>query len=244
MSNLSTLFDRYKALVVFDTETSGLDFDSDQIIELAALRVERTATGGLRIAGKMDTFIKLPEGETLPENIVSLTGITDERLQTEGVQPAKAASQIAKLMQNGPTLMIAHNAQFDLLFTAEMLRRHGNGGPEALKAADYLDSLTVYKDRRAYPHKLANAILAYKLEDKVQNSHRAIDDVAALFEVCKAMDAERSDLLSYVNVFGYNPKYGVSGKRIEKVAYWPQNFNKYMQAPSYTLPAKLRQRRR
>ena len=96
MSNLSTLFDRYKALVVFDTETSGLDFDSDQIIELAALRVERTATCGLRIAGKMDTFIKLPEGETLPENIVSLTGITDERLQTEGVQPAKAASQIAK----------------------------------------------------------------------------------------------------------------------------------------------------
>ena len=79
MSNLSTLFDRYKALVVFDTETSGLDFDSDQIIELAALRVERTATGGLRIAGKMDTFIKLPEGETLPENIVSLTGITDDR---------------------------------------------------------------------------------------------------------------------------------------------------------------------
>lgn len=97
MSNLSTLFDRYKALVVFDTETSGLDFDNDQIIELAALRVERTATGGLRIAGKMDTFIKLPEGETLPENIVSLTGITDERLQTEGVQPVKAAGQIAKL---------------------------------------------------------------------------------------------------------------------------------------------------
>lgn len=29
MSNLSTLLDRYKALVVFDTETSGLDFDSD-----------------------------------------------------------------------------------------------------------------------------------------------------------------------------------------------------------------------
>ena len=72
MSNLSTLFDRYKALVVFDTETSGLDFDNDQIIELAALRVERTATGGLRIAGKMDIFIKLPDGETLPENIVRL----------------------------------------------------------------------------------------------------------------------------------------------------------------------------
>lgn len=153
MSNLSTLFDRYKALVVFDTETSGLDFDSDQIIELAALRVERTATGGLRIAGKMDTFIKLPEGETLPENIVSLTGITDERLQTEGVQPVKAAGQIAKLMQNGPTLMIAHNAQFDACFLRGLLRGQKVG------RIDWLDSLTVYKDRRAYPHKLANAII-------------------------------------------------------------------------------------
>ena len=92
MSNLSTLFDRYKALVVFDTETSGLDFDNDQIIELAALRVERTATGGLRIAGKMDTFIKLPEGETLPENIVSLTGITDERRAAgQGSRPDRQA---------------------------------------------------------------------------------------------------------------------------------------------------------
>ena len=162
MSNLSTLFDRYKALVVFDTETSGLDFDNDQIIELAALRVERTATGGLRIAGKMDTFIKLPEGETLPENIVSLTGITDERLQTEGVQPAKAASQIAKLMQPGPVLMIAHNAQFDACFLRGLLRGAKVG------RIDWLDSLTVYKDRRPYPHKLANAILAYELEDKVQ----------------------------------------------------------------------------
>lgn len=77
MSNLASLFDRYKALVIFDTETSGLNPEDDQIIELAALRVERTAAGAMRIAGKMDTFIKLPEGEQLPENIVTLTGITD-----------------------------------------------------------------------------------------------------------------------------------------------------------------------
>lgn len=144
MSNLTTLLNKYKALVIFDTETSGLDFDKDQIIELAALRVERTASGGLRIAGKMDTFVKLPEGETLPENIVSLTGITDTLLQTEGVQPAKAASQIAKLMQPGPVLMIAHNAQFDACFLRGLLRGAKVG------RIDWLDSLTVYKDRRPY----------------------------------------------------------------------------------------------
>lgn len=66
MSNLASLFDHYKAVVIFDTETNGLNPGDDQIIELAALRVERTVTGTLRIAGKMDTFIKLPEGEHLP----------------------------------------------------------------------------------------------------------------------------------------------------------------------------------
>ena len=201
-----------------------------------ALRVERTATGGLRIAGKMDTFIKLPEGETLPENIVSLTGITDERLQTEGVQPVKAAGQIAKLMQNGPTLMIAHNAQFDACFLRGLLRGQKVG------RIDWLDSLTVYKDRRAYPHKLANAIIAYDLTGKVQNSHRAIDDVLALFEVLKAMDDEREDLGSYVNLFGYNPKYGVSGRRIVGVRYEPQSFSKGLTRPEQTLPARVARR--
>lgn len=236
MSNLSSLLDKYKALVIFDTETSGLEPDKHQIIELAALRVERTASGALRIAGKMDSFIKLPEGEKLDENITTLTGITDRTLQTEGVQPAKAAGQIAKLMQPGPVLMVAHNAQFDACFLRGLLRGVKIG------RIDWLDSLTAYKDRRPYPHKLANAILAYELEDKVQNSHRAIDDVLALFEVLKAMDEERSDLAAYVNLFGYNPKYGVSGRRITGVRYEPQGFIKTMTRPEQTLPAKIARR--
>ena len=236
MSNLSTLFDRYKAVIVFDTETSGLDAEKDQIIELAALRVERTTSGSLRIAGKMDTFIKLPDGELLPENITTLTGITDRLLQSEGVQPAKAAGQIAKLMQPGPALMVAHNAQFDACFLRILLRGIKVG------RVDGLDSLTVYKDRRPYPHKLANAILSYDLGGKVQNSHRAIDDVLALFEVLKAMDDERDDLAAYVNLFGYNPKYGVSGRRIVGVRYEPQGFNKAMTRPEQTLPARVARR--
>lgn len=122
MSNLSSLFDRYKALVIFDTETSGLNPADDQIIELAALRVERTPAGALRIAGKMDTFVKLPEGEKLPENIVSLTGITDRLLESEGVQSGTAVSRFLKLVKPGPVLMVAHNAQFDACFLRELLR--------------------------------------------------------------------------------------------------------------------------
>ena len=88
-----------------------------------------------------------------------------------------------------------------------------------------LDTLTVYKDRRPYPHKLENAIVAYGLEGKVKNSHRAIDDVKALVEVLMAMDMERPDLERYINLFGYNAKYGISGDKIRGVNYAPQSFH-------------------
>ena len=239
MNNLREVFQKYAAVVFFDTETTGLDAKTCQIIELAAIRIEQTSRGTLRMSANLDEFIRLPEGEKLPEQITKLTGITDEMLEQQGLDEADVAHDFEALLDDtaGPVLLVAHNAQFDLLFTREMLWKHAGNGEELFEAADYLDTLTVYKDRRSYPHKLANAIAAYKLEDKVQNSHRALDDVAALFEVCKAMDDERADLLEYVNIFGYNPKYGVSGYRIDGVTYWPQRFNKFMQSPSYTLPA-------
>lgn len=245
MNNLQSVFREYKAIVVFDTETNGLEPKQNQIIELAAIRIEQTEHGTLRMADSADVFVKLPEGQKIPERIVELTGITDERLASEGVPEATAAAIFTGMIRNdtGPVLLVAHNAQFDLLFIREMLWRHAGDGEEMLEAAAYLDSLTVYKDRRAYPHKLANAIVAYKLEDKVKNSHRALDDVAALFEVLKAMDEEREDLLNYVNLFGYNPKYGVSGYRLDGVIYHPQRFNNYMTSPAGTLPAIVKEAR-
>lgn len=242
MNNLREVFKKYGAVVFFDTETTGLDADTCQIIELAAIRYERGHfSGALYQASACDLFVRLPAGQKIPEKIVELTGINDDRLEADGVSEAEAAAAFANMLRRdkGPVLMVAHNAQFDLLFVREMLARHACGAG-LLRNADYLDSLTVYKDRRPYPHKLANAIVAYKLQDKVHNSHRAIDDVEALFEVVKAMDNERADLLTYVNLFGYNPRYGVSGRRIPGVTYWPQRFNNYMQAPSYTLPARAR----
>lgn len=243
MNDLKAIFEKYHAVVFFDTETTGLDAKNCQIIELAALRIEQTEHGTLRIADSTDKFIKLPKGEKLPERITELTGITDETLETEGIDELSATAIFTNIISDdkGPVLLVAHNAQFDLLFVKEMIKRRVGLSSKILEKADYLDSLTVFKDRRPYPHKLANAIIAYNLQDKVQNSHRAIDDVAALFEVVKAMDNERADLLTYVNLFGYNPKYGVSGDRLEGVDYWPQNFHRFMQAPNNTLPARFKE---
>ena len=57
------------------------------------------------------------------------------------------------------------------------------------------------------------------------NSHRAVDDVIATVAVMEEMEKERDDLLNYVNLFGYNPKYGVGGKPIGSVTYKPQKFD-------------------
>ena len=83
----------------------------------------------------------------------------------------------------------------------------------------------MYKDRRSYPHKLCNAIENYDLSGKVVNSHRAVDDVLATVEVMKAMEQEKNGLHRYINLFGYNRKYGISGKPIGSVTYKPQGFD-------------------
>ena len=126
-------------------------------------------------------------------------------------------------MMQGNCLLLAYNAHFDLSFLYYFLLRHGD--PQILKGKDKLDLLTVYKDRRSFPHKLCNAIEAYGLAGKVVNSHRAVDDVVATVAVMEEMEKERDDLMCYVNLFGYNPKYGVEGKPIGSVTYKAQPYN-------------------
>ena len=151
MSNLSSLFDRYKALVIFDTETSGLNPGDDQIIELAALRVERTQTGALRIAGKMDTFIKLPEGEKLPENIVTLTGITDDRCADWAIRKiAEERSEYNRLKE------LADQQKAAIEEKVEAARRRMENGTAFLTSclADFFNTV---------PHKTTKTTEKYRL---------------------------------------------------------------------------------
>lgn len=214
----SALYRAFERIVVLDTETTGIRHKEDEIIELAALQA-LPAAGGLQTAREMDLLIRLSEGRTLPPFIAQLTGISDEQLRREGVSKTEAGAQFAALLSQPGTLLVAYNAQFDLCFLYYFLYRCGRA--DVLKGVKMLDAMTVYKDRREYPHKLENAIEAYGLHG--QNTHRAIDDARATLELLDAMAAEEDDILHYVNLFGYNPKYGISGPRISSVTYRPQS---------------------
>ena len=221
MAEFETLFSSYDRLVLFDTETTGLQFARDEIIEFAAVVVEQR-DGKAVILQEYDELITLSPGNTVPPLIENLTGISTQDILEKGIPKAQVCRDIAQMFQ-GNTLLLAYNAHFDLSFLFYMLLRDGD--PAILKGKDKLDLLTVYKDRRSYPHKLCNAIEAYGLSGKVVNSHRAVDDVVATVEVMKEMEKERSDLEKYINLFGYHPQYGVDGKRIGSVNYKPQPYD-------------------
>lgn len=221
---LKKLFDGFDSIIVLDTETSGLDPQKSTIIELSAVKLVCDGKNSI-ITDEFDYLIKLPEGETLDKKIVELTHITDEMLRTEGLSEKEVCQKFTDLFSEDKILIVAYNAQFDMNFLFYFLARHNNA--HILKKICMLDALTVYKDRHVYPHKLENAILVYGLEDKVQNSHRAIDDTLATVEVLKCMDTECDDLEKYINLFGYNPKYGVSMKKISSVTYKPQGYQRF-----------------
>ena len=216
-----TLFNNYDRLVLFDTETTGLLFSRDEIIEFAAVVVENQ-NGIPTIVQEYDELIALSPGGFVPPKIEQLTGISTQDLREKGLPKTRVAQDIAQMLK-GNTLLLAYNAHFDLSFLYYFLLRHGD--PMILKGKDKLDLLTVYKDRRPYPHKLCNAIEAYGLAGKVVNSHRAVDDVIATVAVMEEMEKENPDLIRYVNLFGYNPKFGIDGKPIGSVTYKAQPYN-------------------
>ena len=229
MGCFDRLFEKYDKLFLFDTETTGLIYNRDEIIEFAAVVVEKK-DGQIVVTEEYDELITLSPGSFVPAQIEALTGISNQDIREKGIPKTRVCCDIARMVA-GNTLLLAYNAHFDLSFLFYMLLRDGD--PMILKGKDKLDLLTVYKDRRSYPHKLCNAIEAYDLSGKVVNSHRAVDDVRATVEVMKCMEQEREDLCRYINLFGYNPKYGISGKPIGSVTYKPQAFDPV--APLYEL---------
>ena len=216
-----SLFERYDRLLILDTETTGLNYSRGEVIEFSAVAVEKVGDTH-KIVREYDQLVSLSPGGFVPPKIQQLTGISTQDIRERGLPKTRVCRDIAEMIQ-GNTLLLAYNAHFDLSFLFYMLLRDGD--PRILKGKDKLDLLTVYRDRREFPHKLCNAIEAYGLSGKVVNSHRAVDDVIATVAVMEEMEKEKDDLMRYINLFGYNPKYGIDGKAIGSVTYKPQPYN-------------------
>lgn len=206
--------------IYFDTETTGFNFaTNDRIIELAFI-VEENG----KIIKRYDEFIKIDF--PIPEDAKKVNNISDMMLKTFGIDERKVAEDFLIAIGDGNSTVYAHNCHFDLSFVYHMFLRWYNKEDidNIFAKIKWVDSLTILKDRKKYPHKLADGIEYYHIEG-VKNSHRAIDDTEALYYLVQAIRLERDDIDKYVNVFGVNPKYGVNGNKFSFITYKEQPYN-------------------
>ena len=220
-------------IVYFDTETTGVKPGKDHIIELALLVYDDGT-----LTEEYDEFIQI-DGK-LPSKIVELTGITDEMLKDDGVAAKDAAAKIITVLKKD-SVWVAHNTQFDLLFIYNLLKEYFDEEDilDKLSKLKWLDTLTIFKDRAGYPHRLENMVEHYKLKDV--RFHRAIDGARALKECLKELKLERNDIKEYVNLFGYNPKYGVTGEKFQFITYARQPYFNGLKAYRNILPKTIKE---
>ena len=129
MANLESLFSKYDRLVLFDTETTGLLYSRDEIIEFAAVVVERV-NGIPTVIREYDELVALSPGGFVPPKIQELTGISTQMLREKGLPKTRVCRDIGEMIR-GNTLLLAYNAHFDLSFLFYMLLRDGD--PAILK---------------------------------------------------------------------------------------------------------------
>ena len=101
--------------IYLDTETTGMDADEDEIIELALVPFEFDKAGNIyRILPAYNAF--RDPGIPIPEFITQITGITDDMVKGQSIDLA----QVSKMLSES-VIVIAHNARFDRPFVENLL---------------------------------------------------------------------------------------------------------------------------
>src|SRR5690348_15576481 len=101
-------------LTIFDFETSGLDPEKDRVIEMAAIRVING-----NVVSEFSTLVN--SSVQLSPKITEIIGITQDELS--GGMPETDSFRILNRFL-GDSLIVAHNAAFDLGFLHYSLMRN------------------------------------------------------------------------------------------------------------------------
>lgn len=149
--------------VVVDIETTGLNPNKDEIIELAAIRVR----GGR----ETDAFQCLVHcGGGLSDAIAKLTGLSHSRLMAEGLILENALTNFLEFVSDD--LIVAHNAEFDIGFIQSACEELDWDDFDN----DYLDTLALARKKlpQISDHRLSS--LAERLHLENRQPHRALSD--------------------------------------------------------------------
>lgn len=175
--------------VCIDIETTGLDYEYDEIIEVSAVRV---VDGNIK-----ESFSSLinPQG-SVPSYIENLTGITNEMLSV--APPAeKIIPDLISFI--GSDLVIGYNVSFDIHFLCAYCSSF-----DVDFLNDYTDVMRIF--RKLFPslehHRLCEMVEQLNID--ISTSHRATADVLATmegYEKMKSIILESSSLDDFSKSF-------------------------------------------
>ena len=159
-------------IVIFDTETTGLDTFRDDIIQIAAMRIR-----GEKVLGQF--MVHIETEREIPAMLGDIVNpIIEERKTAEILSHEDALTRFADFAKDA--VLLAHNADFDInILRSNIIRYSKSIINSQLSIINFFDSLRLIRllepDLRV--HKLKHLLETLHLEG--QNSHLADDDVYA-----------------------------------------------------------------
>lgn len=160
---------KYKDYVVLDIETDGLDNTVNDILEIGAVKVKN---------GKISEFNQMIEyHKVLPDEIVSLTGISQKELKDNGLPMIEVLNKLKELIADLP--LVGYSVNFDIGFLNYALREIR----EPLVKNPTFDLLRYVKKEKMFlkSYRLEEVLSEYEIDDVVE--HRGLEDAKLIYEL-------------------------------------------------------------
>lgn len=172
---------------VFDIETTGLNPISDGITEIGAVKIKDG-----QIIEEFSTFVN-PE-RNIPREVEELTHITNDMIK----DAPKIQEALQKFLEfSKDTIVVAHNARFDISFINHYASKLGFEKPDQI-----IDTLAISRElfEEFENHKLAT--IAKNIGVSLEGAHRAVNDAVAtakiFLKMCDVLKEKNVNVRNYI----------------------------------------------
>lgn len=174
----------------FDTETTGINVDTDRIVTAAVILLGGNQPAEQR-SWMADPGIDIPEGAT------RIHGITTEHAKANGLPANQVVHQIVATLGNAVThgaTLVGHNIAYDLTILDREARRHLGGGlHDAIPAAQMhvIDTMVLDKHAAPYRRRVSDTQGPYQMRTSAETYGLPWDEAAAHGAEYDALQAAR-----------------------------------------------------
>lgn len=191
-------------IVLFDTETTGVDVFGDDIIQIAAIKIKN----GQEVSGSFKEIYLQTDKSKIPAKLgKKINPMVEDYAQAEreGRVVSRREGLLDFMEYVGNDVLLGHNVNYDYNILKNNLTRYCKG---------YYDEYeTTALDTLKLAHLICPRLRKYKLEYLIErlelegtNSHNAKDDIMATFELAKYCRSKSDNLLQGQMQFYQNAK--------------------------------------